>query len=66
MSRNARRMDSETAIDDLKNRTIAGIAGDIGRLIYLASTRDYNTGRYYHAGLASRFTEEVASNALAV
>ena len=58
-------MDVETAIDDLENRTIAGIAGDIGRLIYLASTRDYNTGHYYHAGLASSFTEEVASKALA-
>lgn len=37
----------------------------LDRLIYLASTRDYNTGTYYHAGLASRFSEEVACEALA-
>jgi hypothetical protein len=55
----------DEAIKDIKNRTLAGIAGNIGRLICLASTRDYNTGRYYHDGLASSFTEEVAGAALA-
>ncbi len=60
-----KRMDVEEAIDDIKSRTLPGIRGDIGRLIYLASTRDYNTGQYYHEGLASHFTEEVAVAALA-
>lgn len=58
-------MDVEAAIEDLRNRTLAGIPGEVARLVYLASTRDYNTGQYYHEGLAFRFTEEVANAALA-
>ncbi len=58
------RTDVEAAIDDIKNRTLSSMPGDLGRLIYLASTRDYNTGRYYHEGLALRFTEDVAGIAL--
>jgi len=58
-------MDVEAAIEDLKNRTLAAIPGEFARLVYLASTRDYNTGQYYHAGLAFQFTEEVARAALA-
>ena len=30
------------------------------RLIYLASMRDYNTGKYHHDGLAARFSPAVA------
>ena len=52
------------AIEDVHCRTLAGVRGDIGKLIYLASTRDYNTGRYYHDGLAFRFTADVAEQAL--
>ena len=52
------------AIEDVRCRTLAGIRGDIAKLIYLASTRDYNTGRYYHDGLAFRFTSEAAERAL--
>jgi hypothetical protein len=58
------RIDVDSASRDLKSRTLAGIPTEIGRLIYLASTRDYNTGNYYHDGLACRFSEEVASQAL--
>jgi len=52
------------AIEDLRRRTLAAIRGDIAKLLYLASTRDYNTGRYYHDGLAFKFTEEIAEGAL--
>jgi hypothetical protein len=58
-------MDVHRAVQDLQNRTLASFPRPIDRLIYLASTRDYNTGIYYHDGLAARFTEEVACQALA-
>jgi hypothetical protein len=56
----------EEAYDDLSNRTLSRIPCDLGRLIYLASTREYNTGNYYHEGLASRFSPKVARNALEI
>src|SRR5712692_9669341 len=54
----------QEAYDDLVNRTLSRIFCDLGRLIYLASTREYNTGNYHHEGLASRFGPEVARKAL--
>jgi hypothetical protein len=60
-----RRMDVEQAARDLRNRTLSDIPRSLDRLIYLASMRDYNTGLYYHDGLASRFTQEIACEALA-
>ena len=54
----------EQAYDDLSRRSLSRIDGDLARLIYLASTRDYNTGKYHHDGLAARFQEEIASQAL--
>jgi hypothetical protein len=62
---NLKRLDVQQAADDLRRRTLAPIARPLDRLIYLASTRDYNTGFYYHDGLASRFSEEVVCEALA-
>ena len=35
------------------------------RLIYIASTRDYNSGAYHHDGLAARFGGGAAADALA-
>lgn len=54
----------QEACEDLNNRTLVSLPGSFGRLIYLASMRDYNTGQYYHEGLANRFSEEVAAEAL--
>jgi hypothetical protein len=61
----AKHMDVLAAADDLRRRTLADMPQPLGRLIYLASTRDYNTGLYYHHGLALRFSEEAACEALA-
>jgi len=60
-----KRADVEAACDDLRARSLEEIPGDFARLLYLASTRDYNTGQYYHAGLARHFGPEVARLALA-
>ena len=60
-----KQMDVHRAVQDLQNRTLASFPRALDRLIYLASLRDYNTGVYYHDGLAARFTEDVACLALA-
>jgi hypothetical protein len=60
-----KRMEVQAAADDMRRRTLAGIARPLDRLIYLGSLRDYNTGVYYHDGLASRFSEDVVCEALA-
>src|SRR5208282_3052535 len=61
----AKHCDVLAAADDLRRRTLADMRQPLARLIYLASTRDYNTGLYYHHGLALRFSEEAACEALA-
>lgn len=58
-------MELGVAIDDLRRHSLASLHGDVARLVYLAATRDYNSGKYYHDGLAGRFTQEIASWALA-
>lgn len=55
----------DAAVRDLENRTLANIRGELTRLVYLSSTRDYNTGEYQHEGLAQRFGAEAAQRALA-
>ena len=49
---------------DLLQRSLSRVPNDLARLIYLASTRDYNTGNYRHDGLAARFREDLACAAL--
>ena len=58
-------MDVQQAREDLRRRTLSEVTRPLDRLVYLASMRDYNTGVYHHDGLASRFSEEVACEALA-
>ncbi len=55
---------NQNARDDLERRTLSAIRCDLARLIYLASTRDYNSGVYHHEGLAARFGGEQAREAL--
>src|SRR6266851_5663270 len=61
-----RNIDIEPAVTDLRNRTLSRLPGDFSRLVYLASSRDYNTGQYYHDGLTFHFSQNVASKAMAV
>jgi hypothetical protein len=58
-------MDVMAAAEDLRRRTLSQMPRALDRLIYLASMRDYNSGVYYHAGLAARFSEEASCEALA-
>ena len=59
------RMDLEAAKEDLRIRTLGPIGYDFGRLLYLASMRDYSTGEYHHHGLERSFSEVSAREALA-
>jgi hypothetical protein len=52
------------AYDDLLQRTLGGIPCELARLIYLASTRDYNSGTYHHEGLSTRYRRQDARTAL--
>jgi hypothetical protein len=56
----------QEAYDDILQRSLSRLACDLGRLIYLASTRDYNTGSYHHDGLSARFSPEIARKALEI
>lgn len=64
MSDLARLVTMNNAYDDLLSRTLGGLPSDLARLIYLASTRDYNSGMYHHEGLAGRYGLEPARVAL--
>ena len=49
---------------DLWRNTLAQIPSVFGRLVYLCSLRDANTGVYKHFGLAQIFGEQAAEEAL--
>jgi hypothetical protein len=56
--------DAWNAYEDFRTRTLSRIPSALERLIYIASTRDYNSGVYQHEGLAGRFGAEAAASAL--
>lgn len=60
-----RNLEVEEAIDVIKRRELSGLRSEFSGLTYLSSTRDYNSGRYYHEDLARRFSEEAMERALA-
>lgn len=59
-----RNLKFEQALRDLEERTLGVLHGELVKLLYLASTRDFATGRYYHDGLATTFTPDVAERVL--
>lgn len=66
MSASIRLVSVQDAYEDILQRTLSRISCDLARLVYLASTRDYNTGSYHHDGLAARFSPEVSRKALEI
>jgi hypothetical protein len=66
MNSSAKLVPVQAAYDDLLQRSLSKISGDLARLVYLASTRDYNTGTYHHDGLAARYRADAASKALEI
>ena len=52
------------AAADLWRRTLAQIPSLFGRLVYLSSLRNANTGRYEHHGFAQEFGEDDADYAM--
>jgi hypothetical protein len=60
-----RNLEVEAAIETIKRRELSGLRSEFSGLTYLSSTRDYNSGRYYHEELARRFNEEAMERALA-
>lgn len=64
-STRTRESEFDAAVRDLETRTLANLRGGITKLVYLSSTRDYNTGEYQHEGLAHQFGVQAAQRALA-
>jgi hypothetical protein len=66
MNSGAKLVPVQAAYDDLLQRSLSKLSGDLARLVYLASTRDYNSGTYHHDGLAARYRAEAAGKALEI
>jgi len=58
------RQEVERVVHDFEARSLAGLVGYFSKLVYLASLRDYNTGRYHHYGLETRYGAEVVDESL--
>ena len=54
----------EAVLAESWRRTLAAIPAMLGRLVYLASLRNPNTGVYAHYGFAQRVGEETADATL--
>lgn len=51
-------------IEDFASITLAGIPGDLCRLLHVATLRDMGTGRYRHEGLETIYSEPAVHQAL--
>jgi hypothetical protein len=51
-------------VRDFEQHSLTGLDGYFCKLVYLASLRDYNTGRYHHYGLEARYGVEVVHEGL--
>ena len=56
--------EQEKAVRDLWGRTLSQVPTTFGRIAYLSSLRNSDTGRYEHFGLAQIYSAEEADRAL--
>ena len=56
---------NRSVIEDFTSRTLAAIPSDFGRLYYVSSLKDADTGRYRHDGLMNLYSEDSVQAALA-
>jgi hypothetical protein len=55
---------NQRVIEDFTSRTLAAIPSDYGRLFYISSLRDADTGCYSHEGLAEIYPSGAVQQAL--
>jgi len=55
----------KSALEDLLGTTLAGVAGTLGQIEYVAGLRDAASGTYLHWGFARVYGEAAAAQALA-
>lgn len=55
----------KSALEDLLGTTLAGVAGTVGKIEYLAGLRNAASGTYSHWGLTRAYGEMAAQQALA-
>ena len=55
---------SRSVIEDFTSRTLAVIPSDFGRLYYVSSLKDSETGRYQHDGLVDTYSADSVQEAL--
>jgi hypothetical protein len=58
------RSETDRVVENFQHQTLEEIPGHFDRLIYLASLRDHNTGRYHHYGLETRFSSDAVDEGL--
>jgi len=61
---NSNETERERALHDVWSRTLSQISTTFGRVAYLASLRNQNSGVYEHFGLAQRYSEGEADRVL--
>jgi hypothetical protein len=55
---------SRRVTEDFTSRTLAAIPSDFGKLCYVCSLRDHQTGRYLHEGLTFIYSEASVQEAV--
>ena len=55
---------SRAVIEDFSSQTLAAISSDFGRLYYVTSLKDLDSGRYEHDGLMSLYPENAVQAGL--